>query len=199
MAILVICFVIILVVVYNFLYFILPSLSPIPFFPTNKKDLSLIIKTLLPTTSCQSPTTNLIVDLGAGTGTVIFPAAYQTFQQKLKTKFTAIEIHPLLILIMHLRRLFHPNKKNIKIVRNDIFKINYLSLITNHQPPITNCQPSTTLYLYVGPFVIERLKQKLIQLPKNTAIISYMYKIPEWENKLLEVKKGVNNLFIYQL
>ena len=55
-----------------------------------------------------------MIDLGAGDGIVIFKAASQAFQKRLNTKFIAVEINPVLILILYLRRLFHPNKKILK-------------------------------------------------------------------------------------
>ena len=76
--------VIFLFLLFNILYFILPSLSPIPFFPTNRKDVSLVVSSLLrssltikgnKTNNDQLITNNIIMDLGAGIGTVIFAAA----------------------------------------------------------------------------------------------------------------------------
>ena len=96
-----------------------PKLSPIPYFPSNKKDLPLIIKAL------NLKNNEVVFDLGAGDGIVIFEAAKLAFEKRLNTKFFAIEINPILILIMWLRWLFHPNKKNIKIVCDDIFKIDF--------------------------------------------------------------------------
>jgi len=120
--------------------------SPIPYFPSQPADMLLIIKAL----SLKNNQT--IFDLGAGDGTVIFKAAEEAFQQDLNTKFVAVEINPVLILILYLRRLFHPNKKNIKIVREDIFKINFKSFLYRQG----NALSLPTIYLYISPWYLEK-------------------------------------------
>ncbi|OGK21035.1 hypothetical protein A3C23_02380 [Candidatus Roizmanbacteria bacterium RIFCSPHIGHO2_02_FULL_37_13b] len=161
--------------------------SPIPYFPTNKKDINLIIDVLL-----NDPSNSAIIDLGAGTGTVIFPTALKAYRQKLKTKFIAIEIHPLLLLIMHLKCLFHPNKRNIYIIRGDIFKMNFNKMLLSYSA--LNPQ-SSTLYLYVGREALHRLKPQLDKLPAGTRIVSYMYPLKGWSvNKILS---GYHQIFIY--
>ena len=77
--------------------------SPIPYFPSQPVDLPLIIKAL------NLKSNQTVFDLGAGDGIIIFKAAQQAYKQKLNTQFVAVEINPVLILILHLRRLFHPN------------------------------------------------------------------------------------------
>ncbi len=91
-----------------------PKLSPIPYFPSNHYDLPLIIKAL----NLQNNQT--IIDLGAGDGIVIFKAAEEALNKNLKTKFIAIDINPILVFIMNIRRLFHPNKKTF-ILLGEIF------------------------------------------------------------------------------
>jgi len=58
-----------------------PQLSLIPYFPSNKKDLPLIIKAL------NLKNNQVVFDLGAGDGIVIFEAAKLAFEKKLNTKF----------------------------------------------------------------------------------------------------------------
>lgn len=189
--------------IFNFLYFILPSLSPVPFFPSNKKDLPLISEILL-----GANKRSVIIDLGAGTGTVIFAAALAAFRQKLALHFLAVEIHPLLVLIMLIRRLFHPNKENIFVIKEDMLKMDYPTIINPKSKIINSKQfqnPKSaplnhlTVYLYVGHLVIEKIKKKLLTLPKTTTIISYMYDIPHWKRKLVAKKKGLHSLYIYRL
>lgn len=223
-----------LFLIINIIYFISRTLSPIPFFPTNKKDLPLIITSLLSTHSQHKK--SVIIDLGAGTGTVIFPAAEEAYKrqrafslksaggapgggpagftlnkvkekrwdegatgpaqiessEKSTTQFIAVEIHPLLIFIMHLRRLLHPNRKNIHIIRADIFN-------TDLKKNLTLNFKFLTLYLYVGPFVMSRLKPVLKSFPARTRIVSYMYEIPGWDKKLIKTRKGVKKLYVYLL
>jgi hypothetical protein len=171
--------------------FIFPKLSPVPYFPTNKIDLPLIIKALfnrinLPSTFHYPPTK--IMDLGAGDGLVIFAAAQEAYLKKLKTQFIAVEINPILILILHLRRLFHPNKKNIKIIWADMFKIDLKTL------KVTNF---ITIYLYISPWLVEKALKNIKTQISNFQVISYMYKILGWENNLVKILKGKNKVFIY--
>lgn len=171
----------------SFIYFISPSLSPIPFFPTNPKDLPLIIKTIV-----SNQQYDAIVDLGAGTGTVIFAAAHEAHRQNRAARFLAVEIHPLLVIIMHLRRLFHPYKKNIRIIRGNILTMDYRRFTDDKVR-------SVLIYLYVGHRVIGQLKKKLAQLPAKTRIASYMYDIPGWEDKKIKTEKGIHPLFLYAI
>ncbi|PIP63272.1 hypothetical protein COW97_03440, partial [Candidatus Roizmanbacteria bacterium CG22_combo_CG10-13_8_21_14_all_34_12] len=108
---------ILLLIISVILIFSSKTLSPIPYFPSQPIDMPLIVKAL------NLKNNQTVIDLGAGDGIVIFKAAQQSYKQKLNTKFVAVEINLILILIIHLRRLFHPNKKNIKIVYGDIFKM----------------------------------------------------------------------------
>src|SRR3989339_1199594 len=95
---------IILIIIIIFI-FSSPTLSPIPYFPSQKADMPLIVRAL------NLKNNQTVFDLGAGDGIMIFKAAEEAFQQDINTKFIAVEINPVLILILYLRRLFHPNKK----------------------------------------------------------------------------------------
>ncbi len=163
------------------------TFSPIPYFPSQSVDLPKIIKAL------NLKNNQTVFDLGAGDGKVIFSAARSSFQRKLNTKFIAVEINPVLILILHLRRLFHPNKKNIKIVYGDIFKLNFNSLT---RKPVN----SLTFYLYISPWFLEKVIENLKLKIKNFSIVSYMYPLT---NKTTFAKasvvKGKNLIFIYNL
>jgi len=164
------------------LFFSLPSLSPIPYFPSNKKDLPLIIKAL------NLKNNQAVFDLGAGDGLVIFEAAKEAFRKKLNTKFFAIEINPILILIMWLRWLFHPNKKNIKIIRDDIFKIDP----KNYQLEAT----SYTFYLYLSPWYLKKVIRNLKSRIKKFNLVSYFYPIPKMSINSIIIK-GKNKIFVY--
>ena len=90
-----------------------PKLSPIPYFPSQPVDLPLIVKAL------GLKNNQTVIDLGAGDGIVIFEAAKSSYLKKFNTKFIAVEINPVLILVLHLQRFFHPNKKNIQIIKEE--------------------------------------------------------------------------------
>jgi 16S rRNA A1518/A1519 N6-dimethyltransferase RsmA/KsgA/DIM1 with predicted DNA glycosylase/AP lyase activity len=158
-----------------------PHLSPIPYFPSNKKDLPLIIKAL------NLKNNQVVFDLGAGDGIVIFEAAKLAFEKKLNTQFFAFEINPILILIMWLRWLFHPNKKNIKIVCDDIFKIDF----KRYKLKVT----SYTFYLYISPWYLEKVIKNLKSQIKNFSLVSYFYPVPKMPAK--KIFQGKNKVFTY--
>jgi len=129
-----------------------------------------------------------IIDLGAGDGIVVFEAAKLALQKGLNTKFIALEINPVLVFILHIRRLFNPNKQHIKIVMGDMFIYKF------HQPT-TNDPQLTTFYLYISPWLIEKaLKNVSFQFPKAT-YVSYFYPIKQLKEK--EKIKGIHSVFRY--
>jgi len=168
------------------LFFSSPKLSPIPYFPSNKKDLALIIKAL------NLKNNQVVFDLGAGDGIVIFEAAKLAFEKKLTTKFLAVEINPVLILIMWFKWLFHPNKKNIKIIYADIFNMNFKNLLTK---PVTRNPQLATFYLYISPWYLEKVIKNLKSQIKNFSLVSYFY--PVSKMKIKKIFEGKNKVFVY--
>ena len=138
-----------------------PKLSPIPYFPSNHHDLNQILKSL------AIKNNQTIIDLGAGDGMIVFAAAQWAKKHYLNTKFIAVEINPILIFILYLRRFFHPNRQQIKIVWGDIFKLNY------HQWKKNN----PTFYIYISPWLIDRLIKKIKKDLNRFQLISYMYPV----------------------
>jgi 16S rRNA A1518/A1519 N6-dimethyltransferase RsmA/KsgA/DIM1 with predicted DNA glycosylase/AP lyase activity len=155
-----------------------PKLSPVPYFPTNKKDIPLIIKAL------NLKNNQTIVDLGAGDGLVIFAAAQKSLQKNFNTQFVAIEINPVLVLVLLLRQFFHPNKNNIKIIWGDFFKIT------------TKQSNNVTIYLYVSPWLIDKIIENWKLKIKNFSVVSYMYPVKSLRAKE-KIIKGKNKIFIY--
>jgi len=160
-----------------------PKLSPIPYFPSNHHDLFLIIKAL------NLQNNQIIVDLGAGDGVVIFKSAEQALKENLNTKFVAIDINPVLVFIMNIRRLFHPNKKNIKIIHENMFTFNFKNFI--------NFNKFTTFYLYVSPWLLEKTLTIIKNVPGNKNIVSYFYPIKSLKPKTQT--KGIHNLYTYKV
>jgi len=169
------------------LLFALPTFSPIPYFPTQKKDLALIIKAL------KLQNNQVIYDLGAGDGLVIFEAAKFAKRKKLNTQFIAVEINPILVLILNLKKLFNPNNKNIKIVWGDLFKMNFHKLLYG-QNSILSLHP--TFYLYVSPWFLDKILSRLQSQFKNFSIVSYMYPIKRLKKKE-KIIHGKNSIHSY--
>jgi len=170
-------FFVIFVIVIIFL-FSSKALSPIPYFPSNKHDLPLIIKAL------NLKNNQTVIDLGAGDGIVIFEAAKIAYKRKLNTIFIAVEINIVLILIMYIRRLFHPNRKNIKIILGDIFNITMKQF------------NNLTIYLYISPWYIEQAISNFKLQISNFSVVSYMYPIKSLKNKE-KILRGKNKIFVY--
>jgi len=174
------------------LIFASPKLSPIPYFPSNHHDIRIIIKAL----SLRENQT--IIDLGAGDGMVIFKAAQEALINNLNTKFVAIDINPILVLIMNIRRIFHPNKKNITIIHGDMFSIDYKKFLTfNFSLPSEALAKEglLTLYLYISPWLLEKTLSKIKQIPGKKNIVSYFYPIKSL--KPHTHTNGIHNLYTY--
>ncbi len=133
-----------------------------------------------------------IIDLGAGGGWVIFEAAKTAHQEKLNTQFIAVEINPILIVALHLKRLLHKNKRNIKIVRIDIFSCDYQKLVN---PSARDSVNSLIFYLYVSPWFLPKIISQIKKSLKTFAAVTYFYKIKG--EKYKQKITGINNLYLY--
>lgn len=165
--------------------FSFPQFSPIPYFPSNKKDINLIFKAL------DLKNNQTIIDLGAGGGWVIFEAAKKAYQKKLNTKFIAVEINPILIMTLYLKRFCHKNKKNIQIVRDDIFTLK--SVMRN--PQLNN--QAIIFYLYISPWFLKKVINQIKKTLKKFTVVSYFYEIKD--EKCAKKLSGTNNIYLYEL
>lgn len=172
-----------LVILIIIIIFAFPRFSPIPYFPSNKKDLPHILNAL----DVQNGQT--LIDLGAGDGIIIFEAAQQAFLKKLTTQFYAVEINPVLLLILHIRRLFHPNRNNIHIIKRDMFTMSYDDILDGR---------NATFYLYISPWFIEKTVTNITKQVKKFMLVSYFYRVsclPEHKETMV---KGVHSLYTYR-
>lgn len=164
--------------------FAFPQFSPIPYFPSNKKDIKYIIKAL------KLKNNQTVYDLGAGDGVVIFEAAKESWRKNLNTQFIAIDINPILLVLMHIRRLFHPNRRNIRITYGNMFTMNYSSLTTDYSLP-------TTFYLYISPWHIEKTLRNIKKQIGHFFIVSYMYRIPGLQNIEKKIQGIAHDTYTY--
>jgi hypothetical protein len=167
--------------------FSFPRFSPIPYFPSNKKDLPLILRAL------NLRDNQTVIDLGAGDGIVIFEAAKLAFQKELNTKFIAIEINPILIIILYIRRLFNQNKNNITIIQGDMFTYQFQSSYSAFYLQSSKLPSPITFYLYISPWLINKALTNIIPQFPNAEYVSYFYPI----KKLREKKKVKGIHFVY--
>lgn len=147
----------------SIIIFAFPQFSPIPYFPSNAKDMDLIVKSL------RLKKNQIIFDLGAGDGIVVLAAAQKAYDKKLDTCFVAVEMNPILAFVLQIRRLMHPNKKNIKIIWSDMFKVDYNQLSANYT--------TKAVYLYVSPRFIPRIVGAVQKQIKHFDLVSYYYPI----------------------
>lgn len=189
MIILIVAAIIFLLLLAIIIVFAFPQFSPIPYFPSNKKDLSLILKAL----DIQKDQT--IIDFGAGDGMVIFAAATEAYIKNLNTRFIALDINPILTVIMHLRRILHPNRKNIVIMRTNMFTLDIERLLTY--------VPSTrdrllTCFFYISPRFLEPMVEKLEKVKGKKSVVSYFYPIPRLKKSEISTK-GIHAVYKYKL
>ncbi|CAN5229770.1 hypothetical protein BH09PAT2_BH09PAT2_02730 [soil metagenome] len=159
------------------------KVSAIPFFPSNPKDMSQIIEGL------DLKNDQVVLDLGAGTGTVIFAAAREAHKKGLTTKFIAIDINFILVGIMWFHNLFHPNRKNIQVVMADLFKYDY--------EKATKGFKNVTYFMYVSPWFTDPMADLVKNIGRNIHFVTYFYSIKNLkEKKRLE---GLHSTFIYEV
>ncbi len=173
-------FIIILCIIALFSF---PQFSPIPYFPSNMKDKEIILAGL------NIKNDQTIFDLGAGDGVVIFEAAYEALKHRLNTRFVALEINPILITLMYIKWLLHPNRKNVKIVWGDMFKIKFKSQMSNVK--------RITFYLYISPWLIEKVITRIKKQIPHAQYVSYYYPIKSLKKKEV-IREGVHTLYLYE-
>jgi tRNA G46 methylase TrmB len=161
------------------------TLSPVPYFPSNQKDMKNILEAL------DIKNDQVIIDLGAGDGWVIFAAARYAFDHHLNTQFIALDINPILVCMMWLRRLTYPNKANIMVLRGDFFKINYKHLL----PKNHGIKP--VFYLYISPWFLEQVVDKIYKELPTSRVVSYFYSVKSYKSKE-RILGGVHPTHIYE-
>jgi len=170
--------------------FSFPQFSPIPYFPSNRKDLQLIIKAL------KLQNNQTVIDLGAGDGVVIFAAAKTAYEKKLDTKFIAVDINPVLLFVMNIKKIFYPNRQNIKIIYGDMFNMKFKSPLQSKQK--SKLIDNITIYLYISPWYIEKVIKNLKLKIKNFHVVSYMYPIPGLQPKSV-IKGKIHSIHNYEI
>lgn len=106
--------------------------------------------------------TDTVYDLGAGTGALIFRAA-RTY----RARVIGVEIEPIRVLVLRLRRRFGANADRITIHWGDLFQLDFRS--------------ATVVTAFLWPGAMERLRPKFEkELSSGTRIVSHCHAIPGW-------------------
>ncbi len=102
-----------------------------------------------------------VLDLGAGTGGLVFLCAAQG------ADVTGVEVEPLRFLFLRLRRSLSPYRARVRIVRDNMFR--------------TDLRRATVVVVFLWPGAMERLKPKFeTELPPGARVVSYWHPVPGW-------------------
>ena len=179
-----ICGFVVLVIFAIIVIFAFPQFSPIPYFPSNKKDIPLILQAL------RIRNNQTIIDLGAGDGLIIFEAAQQAYVQKKNTQFYAVEINPVLLAVLWVRKLLHPNRANIHILKKDMFSMDFPRSVLH--------VPCYTFYIYISPWFIDKTIANIKRQIKAFDVVSYYYRVKSLPEHTEELKEGVHKIYTYR-
>jgi precorrin-6B methylase 2 len=103
-----------------------------------------------------------VYDLGAGTGAIVFAAVRERGARAL-----GVEVEPLRVLILELRRRLGPGADQISIRWGDFFKLDFRS--------------ATVVTVFLWPGAMARLKPRFeAELKKGARVVSYYHPIPGW-------------------
>jgi len=103
-----------------------------------------------------------VYDLGAGTGAIVFRAA-----RVYRARVLAVEVEPIRILILHLRRRFGAFSDRVTVRWGDLFRLDFA--------------PATVITAFLWPGAMERLRPKFEkELRPGCRIVSHHHPIPGW-------------------
>lgn len=123
-----------------------------------------------------------LYELGCGDGEVVLSAA-----RDFGANATGIEIDPVRALIARVRVKYNKLSSKVKILRKDFKQV--------------DLSEATIIYMYLVPSGIKKLIPKFKdELPTNTKIISYRYKLPlekKEQNIRLVKEDSTQKIYIY--
>lgn len=103
-----------------------------------------------------------VYDLGAGTGAIVFRAA-----RIYRARVVGVEVEPIRVGILRLRRRLGPFADRIAIHWGDFFHLDYHS--------------ATVVTAFLWPGAMTRLRPKLeAELPAGARVVSHCHRIPGW-------------------
>jgi SAM-dependent methyltransferase len=103
-----------------------------------------------------------LYDLGAGTGAIVFRAA-----RIYRAKVIGVEVEPIRVLILRLRRRFGPLSDRITIRWGDFFRLDFRN--------------ATVVTAFLWPGAMARLRPKFeAELPVGARIVSHCHAVPGW-------------------
>ncbi len=114
-----------------------------------------------------------LYDLGAGTGALVFRAA-----RIYRAKVVGVEVEPIRVLILRLRRRFGSAGDRVSIVWGDLFELNFAD--------------ATVVATFLWPGAMRRLRPKFeAELPAGARVVSHCHPIEGWTPELHDPRTDV--------
>ncbi|MFZ0831421.1 MAG: hypothetical protein WAN40_09865, partial [Thermoplasmata archaeon] len=118
-----------------------------------------------------------LYDLGAGTGAIVFAAARQY-----GARVIGVEVEPIRVLILRLRRFWGGPRDRVSIEWGNIFEV--------------DLHPAQIVAVFLWPGAMERLRPLLeSQLPDGARVVSHWHKVPDWT---AEVTDPDTRVYLYR-
>ncbi|HXW66337.1 MAG TPA: 50S ribosomal protein L11 methyltransferase [Thermoplasmata archaeon] len=118
-----------------------------------------------------------VYDLGAGTGSIVFRAA-----RVYRARVVAVEVEPVRVLILRVRRALGPFADRIAIVWGDFFRLDF--------------RAASVVTTFLWGRAMDRLRPKLErELPPGARIVSYVHPVPGWT---AEVYDPATDVYLYR-
>ncbi len=121
--------------------------------------------------------TDLLLDPGAGTGAILLRAA-----EERRARVVGIEIEPIRVLVLRLRRWLSPARSRIEVRWENIFRSDY--------------RPATVVAAFLWPDAMRRLRPIFeSQLAPGTRVVSHWHPVPGWNPARVD---GERRIFLYR-
>ena len=106
--------------------------------------------------------TDLVYDLGAGTGALVFRSARER-----GARAVGVEVEPMRVLILRARRRWGPAADRIRIIWGDFFRLDF--------------REASVVLVFLWPDAMRRLEPRLSkELPPGARVVSYYHPVPGW-------------------
>lgn len=118
-----------------------------------------------------------VFDLGAGTGAIVYRAARER-----GAIVVGVEVEPLRVAILRLRRWIGGPKDRVTIRWGDMFGLDF--------------RRATVVAVFLWPRAMERLKSRFeAQLPPGARVVSHWHPVPGWTPERTDVP---NRVYLYR-
>ncbi|MFY9717215.1 MAG: class I SAM-dependent methyltransferase [Thermoplasmata archaeon] len=109
-----------------------------------------------------------VYDLGAGTGAIVFRAT-----RVFRARTLAVEVEPIRVAVLHLRRRLGPFGDRIQIRWGNLFALDF--------------REATVVTAFLWPGAMERLRPKLeAELRAGARVVSHHHPVPGWTPTVVE-------------